>query len=149
MKIKILANIFTSGFGVGNLKYFPGTVASFFILPIVWFIKENIDLKYFLLIIFIYTCISIFLVSICIKELNEKDPKFIVVDEHIGQAISLIFCDQKILEYLLSFVLFRFFDIVKPFPISFVDKNIKNSFGVILDDVLAGVIVCIIIFYLI
>ena len=87
MKIKFLANIFTSGFGVGNLKYFPGTLASFFfILPIVWFIKENVDLKYFLLIIFIYTCISIFLVSICIKKLNEKDPRFIVVDEHIGQV---------------------------------------------------------------
>ena len=95
MKIKFLANIFTSGFGVGNFKFFPGTLASLFILPIVWFIKENFDLKYFLLIIFIYTCVSIFLVSICIQKLNEKDPRFIVVDEHIGQAISLIFCDQK------------------------------------------------------
>ena len=149
MNIKFLANLFSSGFGIGNLNYFPGTIASLLILPMVWFIKENIDLNSYLLIIFIYTCISFFFISICIQESKEKDPKFIVTDEHIGQAISLIFCDQKILEYLLSFILFRFFDIVKPFPINFVDKKIKNSFGVILDDVLAGTIVSLIFLYLI
>ena len=70
-----------------------------------------------------------------------------MADEHIGQSISLIFCDQEIIDYLISFCLFRFFDIVKPFPINLVDNNLKNAFGVVFDDVLAGILVCIIIAY--
>ena len=90
---------------------------------------------------------SYFLIKTCIKKTTNKDPKYIVADEHIGQSISLIFCDQVIIDYLIAFCLFRFFDIVKPFPINLVDNKVKNAFGVILDDVLAGIFVCIIITY--
>ena len=60
-----------------------------------------------------------------------------MVDEHIGQAIALIFCDENIYDYFLAFLMFRFFDIFKPFPISYFDK-LKTPIGVIGDDILAG-----------
>ena len=105
------------------------------------------SLNFFLIVLLFYSIISYFLIKICIKNVTNKDPKYIVADEHIGQSIALIFCDQKVFDYLVSFILFRFFDIVKPFPINLIDKKVKNAYGVILDDVLAGIFVCIIIAY--
>ncbi len=138
---------FSSSFGVGNSKFFPGTLASLITLPIVWLIKDFFSLSFFLIILLFYSITSFFLIKVCIKNITDKDPKYIVADEHIGQSIALIFCDQKIFDYIVSFMLFRFFDIVKPFPINIIDKKIKNAYGVILDDVLAGIYVCIIIAY--
>ena len=128
-------------------SFFPGTLASLVTLPIVWLIKDFFSLYFFLIALFFYSLTSYFLIKICIKNTTNKDPKYIVADEHIGQSISLIFCEQEIVDYLLAFCLFRFFDIVKPFPINLVDNKVKNAFGVILDDVLAGIFVCIIIAY--
>ena len=147
MNTKKISYIFSTSFGVGNSKLFPGTLASLITLPIVWLIKDFFSLNFFLITLLFYSITSYFLIKICIKNITNKDPKYIVADEHIGQSISLIFCDQKIFDYLVSFILFRFFDIVKPFPINLVDKNLKNAFGVILDDVLAGIFVCLIIAY--
>tara|TARA_B100000287_G_C20666076_1_gene791814 strand:- start:2855 stop:3304 length:450 start_codon:yes stop_codon:yes gene_type:complete len=149
MTLEKFSTFFCSGFGIGRLKYFPGTIASISVLPIVWVIKENFSLNLFISIIIIYTFFSIFFINHAIKKLKNKDPKFVVVDEHIGQAISLILCEQRFFEYLIAFIIFRFFDIVKPFPINIIDKKIKNSLGVILDDILAGfytIIFCILIF---
>ena len=147
MNIKKISYNFSTSIGVGNSKFFPGTLASLITLPIVWFIKEFYSLNFFLITLLFYSIISYFLIKICIKNVIDKDPKHIVADEHIGQSIALIFCDQKIFDYLISFILFRFFDIIKPFPINIVDKKIKNALGVILDDVLAGIYVCVIIYY--
>ena len=147
MNINKISYNFSTSFGVGNSKFFPGTLASLITLPIVWLIRDFISLDFFLIILIFYSLISYFLIKICIKSANNKDPKYIVADEHIGQSISLIFCDQEIIDYLISFCLFRFFDIVKPFPINLVDNNLKNAFGVVFDDVLAGILVCIIIAY--
>ena len=73
------------------------------------------------------------------KKGKKKDPSYIVIDEHIGQAVALLFCNETILNYLLAFILFRFFDILKPFPINYFDR-IDNSFGIIADDIAAGLI---------
>tara|TARA_B100000941_G_C28134309_1_gene364508 strand:- start:48 stop:395 length:348 start_codon:yes stop_codon:yes gene_type:complete len=95
--------------------------------------------------VFIY---SFYAVSEYIKYNENKDPKEIVIDEFIGQSIPIYlyeishntFKDSKeaVLFYLYIFILFRFFDIKKPFPINFLDRKFKNSFGVIFDDVIAG-----------
>ena len=112
----------------------------------------------FLLIVFIY---SFYAVSEYIKFNKNKDPKEIVIDEFIGQSIPIYLFEishgtvkdtqEAVLFYLYIFILFRYFDIKKPFPISFFDKKFKNSFGVIIDDVAAGlyVVVTIIIFMII
>ena len=85
-----------------------------------------------------------------------KDPKEIVIDEVLGQAIPLIFIvylnqNNKILldlevYYFLSFIFFRFFDILKPFPVSYFDRKYKNFFGIIMDDLIAGLYSVIIIY---
>ena len=81
-------------------------------------------------------------------EFENKDPRQIVIDEVLGQAMPLILIVylssknliniQVEIYYLLSFILFRFFDIVKPFPVSYFDKQHKNFFGIIMDDIMAG-----------
>ena len=68
----------------------------------------------------------------------DKDDKSIVIDEILGYLFFMIFFENNINNVLFGFILFRFFDIVKPFPISLVDKKIKNSFGVMLDDIVAA-----------
>tara|TARA_B100001057_G_scaffold431122_1_gene458342 strand:+ start:105 stop:422 length:318 start_codon:yes stop_codon:yes gene_type:complete len=100
-------------------------------------------------------------VSEYIKYNENKDPKEVVVDEFIGQSIPIYLYEishstakeqqEAILFYLYIFILFRYFDIKKPFPVNYFDKNFKNSFGVILDDVVAGlyVVLTLIIFMII
>ncbi len=108
--------------------------------------------------IFVY---SFYAVSEYIKDNEDKDPKEVVIDEFIGQSIPIYIYEishgtikdsqEAILFYLYIFILFRYFDIKKPFPVSYIDKKFKNSFGVILDDVVAGfyVILTLIIFMII
>ena len=146
MNTKRISFLFSSSFGIGNSKLFPGTFASLLTLPIVWLIRDFFSFNSFLIILLFYSITSYILIKVCIKNLSDKDPKYIVADEHIGQSISLIFCEQQIFDYIISFICFRFFDIVKPFPINLLNK-IKNAFGVLIDDVVAGIVVCII-FYL-
>ena len=99
-------------------------------------------------LIFLY---SFFAVAEYIKSNQDKDPKEVVIDEVIGQSIPIYLYEishgvtknyeEYILFYLYIFVLFRYFDIKKPFPVNYFDKKYKNSFGVIFDDVMAGLYV--------
>ena len=101
-----------------------------------------------LIIIFIY---SFSAVASHTENSENKDPKEIVIDEFIGQSIPIYLYEishgtekspnEAVIFYAICFVLFRFFDIKKPFPVSFFDRNFKNSFGVIMDDVCAGLYV--------
>ena len=94
---------------------------------------------------------SLYAVNIFIKNLDNKDPQEVVIDEFIGQSIPICLYEiahegpnetsQILTFYFIMFILFRIFDIVKPFPVSYYDKNFKNSFGVIMDDVCAGLYV--------
>ena len=140
-------------FGLGKLKFIPGTfgsLATVFLLYLlfhVFNISSNIVLLG-LVIVFIY---SFSAVASHIKDSKNKDPGEIIIDEFIGQSIPLYLYEishgtekspnEAIIFYGICFVLFRYFDIFKPFPVSFFDKNFKNSFGVIMDDVCAGLYV--------
>ena len=154
-------------FGVGYIKFAPGTFASF-ITCLIYFllIKNNIEIEYiclFLITIFVYL---IPLINKYIKNLKVKDRKEIVIDEFLGQSIPIIFIlffydtaldnnlyslENDLFIFMLlciSFILFRFFDIIKPFPINFIDENFKNSLGILLDDIIAGIYSIIIIIFL-
>ena len=136
--------------GIGKLPRIPGSYASLvtvillYILFHIFSVSADIFL-FFLVAIFI---ISLFAVNLFIKDLSNKDPKEVVIDEFIGQSIPIYLYEishgtekssnEALIFYGICFVLFRFFDIAKPFPVSFFDKNFKNSFGVIMDDVVAG-----------
>ena len=67
-----------------------------------------------------------------------SDPKEIVIDEFIGQSLVLVFLPLTYQNYILGFILFRFFDIYKPMPINYFEKKYQNAFGVIFDDIIAG-----------
>ena len=143
-------------FGIGYFKYAPGTVASFITCLTFYLLWSLFGIRnlffpfmFFTIIIFIYSTILID------KFYKGDDAKEIVIDEFIGQSIPLLsminiklklklittpFTDYPTEVWIfLSFVLFRFFDILKPFPINLIDKKIKNGFGVILDDIVAGI----------
>ena len=134
-----------SGFGIGYIPLFPGTIASFVILFPIWFFKENFETSYLVLLLLIFFFFSVIFISKITKYEENKDPKFIVIDEFIGQASALVFCNQLFFDYFLAFIGFRILDIFKPFPVSYFDK-IKNSYGVLLDDLAAGSIIAIFFF---
>tara|TARA_Y100000389_G_scaffold194806_1_gene225311 strand:- start:1127 stop:1630 length:504 start_codon:yes stop_codon:yes gene_type:complete len=148
--IKNLNTLFVTMFGLGKIKIIPGTFGSFATIVILYIFFHILNLSsnlilFYLMIIFIY---SFFAVAEYIKDNDNKDPREIVIDEFIGQSIPIYLyeishgteksANEAIIFYCVCFVLFRFFDIIKPFPVSFFDKNFKNSFGVIMDDVCAG-----------
>ncbi len=131
----------------------PGTVGSLATIIILFVLFHTLDISsnlilLGLIIIFIY---SFSAVASHTENSENKDPKEIVIDEFIGQSIPIYLYEishgtekspnEAIIFYAICFVLFRFFDIKKPFPVSFFDRNFKNSFGVIMDDVCAGLYV--------
>ena len=148
--IKNFNLLFVTMFGLGKIPKIPGTfgsLATIFILFICFHVvnlSSNIILI-FLVIIFIYAFSA---VTSYIEDNENKDPKEVIIDEFIGQSIPIYLYeishgtekspDEAIIFYGVCFILFRFFDIAKPFPVSYFDKNFKNSFGVIMDDVCAG-----------
>ena len=148
--IKTFNFLFVTMFGLGKIKYIPGTIGSFATVLILYFcfhiFNINSNLIFLgILIIFIYSFIA---VTNHTKNSENKDPGEIIIDEFIGQSIPILLYeishetdkepDEAIIFYGVCFILFRYFDIVKPFPVSYFDKKHKNSFGVIMDDVFAG-----------
>ena len=136
-------------FAVGRSKYAPGTVASFITsLIFIFFYNFQINILFLIIgvcLIFIY---SVYAIDLFKNSFTEIDAREIVIDEFIGQAIPILtiynFFEQQDVGYFIiytfvSFILFRFFDIIKPYPINIIDKNMKNGFGVILDDIIAGI----------
>ena len=136
--------------GLGKVKFIPGTfgslVTAIFLFYLFHFLQISPNIILIgLLIIFVY---SFYAVSNHIKDNENKDPGEIVIDEFLGQSIPIYLYEishgttkeinEAIIYYIIIFTLFRYFDIMKPFPVSFFDKNFKNSFGVIMDDICAG-----------
>ena len=151
--IKNFNSIFVTFFGIGKIKFAPGTFASLATTVILFYTLHILEIsnKLILLILLIITLYSFYAVSEYIKANKDKDPKEVVIDEVIGQSIPIYLyeishesiknSEEAVLFYLYIFLLFRFFDIKKPFPINYFDKKFKNSFGVIIDDIVAGLYV--------
>ena len=148
--IKSFNSLLVTMFGLGKIKYMPGTFGSLATTIILYYLFHILDVSsnfilIGLIIIFIY---SFYAVSSHIENNENKDPGEVIIDEFLGQSIPIYLYeishgvtkndDDAIIYYLLFFILFRYFDIMKPFPVSFFDKNFKNSFGVIMDDIFAG-----------
>ena len=154
--------LFVTLFGIGKIKKIPGSFASLATILFLFFLFHilNISTNIVLYSIIIIFFISLYAVNIFIKDLTNKDPKEVVIDEFIGQSIPICLYEvahgmpkdsDKVLKfYFIMFILFRIFDIVKPFPVNYYDKNFKNSFGVIMDDVCAGLyVVAVLVLYMV
>ena len=154
--------LFVTLLGIGKLKKIPGSYASLVttILLFVLFHILNFSPNIVLIGVIIVFLFSLYAVNIFIKDLDNKDPKEVVIDEFIGQSIPICLYEiaheapketsQVLTSYFIMFILFRIFDIAKPYPVSYYDKNFKNSFGVIMDDVVAGLyVVAVLVLYMV
>ena len=151
--IKTFNSFFVTMFGLGKIKFMPGTFGSLATTIFLFYLFHTLNVSSNIIligwiIIFIY---SFYAVSAHTKDNEDKDPREIIIDEFLGQSIPIYLYEishgttkessDAIIYYVLFFVLFRYFDIMKPFPVNFFDKNFKNSFGVIMDDICAGLYV--------
>ena len=155
-------SLFVTLFGIGRISRIPGSIASLVTTIFLFFIFQILDLEPDLVLIclIIIFLVSLYSINQFIKNKENKDPKEIVIDEFIGQSIPICLYEiahevpketNEVLKfYFIMFILFRIFDITKPYPVSYYDKNFKNSFGVIMDDVCAGLyVVAVMVLYMV
>ena len=151
--IKTFNSLLVTMFGLGKIKFMPGTFGSLATTIFLFYLFHTLNISsntilICWMIIFFY---SFYAVSTYISDSKNKDPGEIIIDEFLGQSIPIYLYEishgttkennEAILYYALFFILFRYFDIMKPFPVNLFDKNFKNSFGVIMDDICAGLYV--------
>ena len=147
-KINVLVSTF---FGCGYLTKIPGTITSIVTTILIYLAYEYLgftELKFSIILFILLFIYSFYAVKNSESEFKNKDPRQIVIDEVLGQSMPLILVlylnqnnqlnIQIEIYYVLSLLFFRFFDILKPFPVSYFDKNFKNYFGIIMDDIMAG-----------
>ena len=149
--IKKINFLFITLFGIGKLKKIPGSYASLVTTIFLFFLFNilNLSPNIVLIGILIIFFIALYSVNIFVKDLDNKDPKEVVIDEFIGQSIPLYLYEishdqnkdefEAMIFYVVIFVLFRFFDIMKPYPINIIDSKLKNTYGILLDDIMAGI----------
>ncbi len=133
-----LANYFSTVIKIGYLPLAPGTWGSLAALAFWYLILPTISSITFIVTIVIIFVLGIYTSSITERVLGKIDPSIIVIDEWVGQWIALLFLPKSFVWGIVAFALFRLFDIWKPYPIHRLD-NIKGGFGIMIDDVLAGI----------
>jgi len=133
--------------GIGMVPIAPGTFGSITAWIIFVYLSHFISMINMLILTILFFILSIWICSEASKDLENKDHKSIVIDELVGMWIALLPVlviansqFERIVYALAALILFRFFDILKPFPISYFDKNYKNGFGIVIDDVISGLI---------
>jgi len=145
--IKKFNLFFLTLFNVGKIKYASGTIASAITCLIFLILINFLDISIILFLVLIILFYSFIAINNSYESFESNDPKEIVIDEFIGQMFPLIFLPiyetlylaPKFYYCVAAFILFRIFDIWKPYPINYVDNNTGGALGIILDDILAGV----------
>ncbi|NVJ59433.1 MAG: phosphatidylglycerophosphatase A [Gammaproteobacteria bacterium] len=126
------------GFGSGLAPFAPGTFGTLIAIPLYWGLAELPIIAYLLITIFL-ALIGVYLCGETARAMHRHDHPGIVWDEIVGYLIAMIPFSKDWRTMLLGFVLFRFFDIVKPWPIGVTDRKVKGGLGIMLDDIIAGV----------
>ena len=134
--LKKPSHLFAAWFGIGLIQPAPGTWGSLVGL-LIWYFAEFLHSS-INIILPIFILFSWLVCSQASKDSDFKDHSAIVIDEVAGMLVALSFVSHGIVTYLCAFLLFRLFDILKPWPISWVDKNVAGGFGILLDDLIAG-----------
>ena len=127
-----------TGFYSGNLPKAPGTWGSLMAL-VPWFFMRNMALQNYLALVAGIFVVGCLLSGSAEKILDQADAGPIVIDEFVGMFITLIAAPGHPASWIIGFFLFRFFDVLKPFPCSWFDTNIHGGFGIMMDDVVAGI----------
>ena len=130
--------LLATSFGVGYSPIAPGTLGTLVAIPIYYFLSGIPSPLYEI------TLVGFFFLSVWVSEnaerfFGKKDDQRIVIDEIIGFLITMLWVPKTVPFVIIGFFLFRFFDILKPFPIRRLEKGLKGGYGVVLDDVLAGI----------
>ena len=134
---KRIANLLLSLFNIGHISSFPGTIASFISVIFWYYFMPDIWLMQIVLIVLI-VFIGIVSYQLIEEGLSDKDPNYIVLDELVGMWIALILVPYRFDYFLMAFILFRYFDILKP---SFIyrSQKLNGSLSVFVDDIISGV----------
>ena len=137
--MKIFSKYFTTLFGIGLISFAPGTFGSL-IAIFIWYAFVNVFSIFYFIVLFLFILsVSFYFTDIYLENYRKKDPSEVVIDEFLGQSIPLLFMvNFNMYEVLIAFVTFRFFDIYKIYPINKIE-DLKGSYGVILDDIVAGI----------
>ena len=143
-----LWELISTWFYVGKSRYAPGTVGSLATLPLVYLLHSYLGVAGVIVFVVFISAIGIIAAEKFSKALGIHDPGMIVVDEVAGQALALTFAGINLYLYLIGFILFRIFDILKPWPVGWADKKVSGGLGIMLDDILAGFIVMLLILLL-
>ena len=143
-KMNKLSRLYSTLFYIGYIKWIPGTIGSLISLFIIIYLKKISNNLEFVIIFFCLLFLAIKFIEIYSNSINQHDAKEVIIDEFLGIYLIIIFSNHynsfnEIINLFLIFILFRIFDILKPFPINWIDKNMKNSYGIILDDIMAGI----------
>ena len=134
--LKKPSHLFATWFGVGLIRPAPGTWGSLAAI-LIWYFAEFLHSSIYI-ILPIFILFSWLVCSQASQDSDSKDHSAIVIDEVAGMFVALSFVTHEIIIYLWTFLLFRFFDIWKPWPISLADKNVEGGLGILLDDLIAG-----------
>jgi len=141
--LKRPACLFAYGFGSGLAPKAPGTFGTLAAIPL-YLLLQELSLLTYLTVIVAAFIVGIWFCQQAVNWLQQEDPSAVVWDEFVGYWVTMIAAPAGWHWILVGFVLFRLFDILKPWPISWCDKNLHGGFGIMLDDVLAGVMACIV-----
>lgn len=125
--------------GIGNIPFAPGTWASLAALPLAWLIRTYADMATLAACAAILFFLGWWAAARYIDVARREDPGPVVIDEVAAQLLVLLPATRDLIAYGIGFLLFRLFDIVKPWPVSWADRTLKGGFGAMFDDLLAAV----------
>ena len=133
------------GFGTGLSPWMPGTCGSLLALLIVYLLSTiELSLSLQMAAVFIFTLLSWYLISVYEANTHKHDDSQVVIDEFAGIFITFVGITPSVPHFLAGFLLFRLLDITKPFPIGWVDRNVPGAVGTLFDDVIAGIMACVV-----
>ena len=137
LKVKLI-KFMAAGFGSGFLPFAPGTAGTLVGIPF-FLVLSPLSWPFYLLIIVMFTGAAVYLAQEAEKIFAAKDPPCVVIDEIVGFLWTMFFVPSTVLNILLGFVFFRCFDICKPFPVRSLQDKLPGGYGVVGDDVMAGI----------
>ncbi len=135
--MKLFSKVLATFFGVGYFPFAPGTLASALVVLLYKYLLHKLNWPIYLLVFILFFILGIFVSDVYSRMVKKEDPRPVVIDEAVGQFLVFFLLSPQWILCLASFLLFRFFDIVKPFPIKKIE-TFPRGFGIMLDDIMAA-----------